>query len=67
MLWGQNMGYSILGSVAESDSAYCDRCYRSVVCPSVCRLSQLCTQLKRLGGMRCHLARTLVLFQVILY
>jgi len=29
------MKFSILGGTAESDSAYCDSCYRSVVCPSV--------------------------------
>ena len=44
----------ILGDIG---TGYCDRCYRSVVCPSV-RLSvclwHSCTLLKTLDGMRCH-------------
>ena len=54
----------LLGGPAESDSAYCDTCYRSMVCPSVCmcvcRLSHSCTLLKPLDGMRRHLAETLM-------
>jgi len=56
-----------LSYIAESDSCYCDTCYRSVVCPSVCRLSHSCTTVKPSDGMRCHLARTLVRSQVTLY
>jgi len=26
----------LLGGIAESESVYCDTCYRSMVCPSVC-------------------------------
>jgi len=58
--------YLILGGIAESVSTYCDRCYRSVVCPSVCtyiyvcRLSHSCILLKPLDVMRCHLAGTCV-------
>ena len=31
--------YLILCGITESGSAYCDICYRSVVCPSVCMSS----------------------------
>jgi len=31
----------VLGGFAESDSAYCDKCYRRVVFPSVCMSSVL--------------------------
>jgi len=51
-----------LGGVAESDSAYCDAYYRSVICPSVCMSSvTLVHPAEPLDGMRCDLAKTLVL------
>jgi len=37
------------------------------VCFSVCRLSHSCTLLNPFDGMRCHLAETLMWFQVTLY
>jgi len=55
-----------LGSIAESDSAYCvmlplHGLYHCMVCPSVCMSSvTLMHLLKPLDGMRCHLARTCV-------
>ena len=53
--------FILLGPIADSDSAYCDRCccvawsVRLSVCMSVC-LSHSCILLKLLDGMRCHLA-----------
>ena len=56
-----------LGGVAESDSAYCDTCYRSVVCPSACMsFVTLVHSAKAVDGMRCHLAVTVVWSQVTL-
>ena len=50
-----------LGGIAQSDSAYCNTCYRSVVCPSVnMSMSYSCTLLKPLHGMTCHLADHMV-------
>jgi len=53
---------NILGLIAESNSAYCDICYCSVVCLSVCLY--VChtshSSTLPLGGMRCHLAGTRV-------
>ena len=57
----------LFSSVAEtiSNAGCCDRCYRSVVCPSV-SLSHSCTLLKPLDGMGRHLAGTLVWLKVTL-
>ena len=58
----------LLCGIAESDSAYCDPCYRSVVCPS-CTYVTLAhsAKLKPLNATRRHLAGTLVWSQVTLY
>jgi len=36
---GDEIDPVILGRIAESDSAYCDSCYHSAVCPSICMSS----------------------------
>jgi len=41
--------FDFLCGVAESDSAYCDRCYRSVVCPSACLSVTLVRPAKAVG------------------
>jgi len=47
----------LLGDVAESDSAYCDRYY--CMCTVYVRLSHSCTLLKLLDGIRYHFGGTL--------
>lgn len=47
-------------------ASYCDRCCRSVVCPSL-RLSHSCTLQKPSDGMRCYLTVTFARPQVALH
>ena len=60
---GQNR-VAFLGGTAERDFAYCDICYRIVVCPSVCVCVRVsCVTLvhpAKAVGIKCHLAWTLV-------
>jgi len=53
--------YEILGSIAESDVACCNRCYCSVVRLSVC-LSHSCILLRPLDLMSCHFLWSQVTF-----
>jgi len=53
-IFGSTVGYpsDSLASCLTSNSAYCDQCYRSVVCPSICQsvclcLSHSCIVIKR--------------------
>ena len=40
----------LLGDAADINSAYCDTCYRSVVCPSVCMSSVTLEHLAKAVG-----------------